>query len=134
MLVDFLAQCKYNGCSSLTHVVALDRRVLGDRDLLDGASAQSLPLALGGEQAQLLLLILAQVVTIPEEQRPIENVSQSSVSAPISHCRAVQQQQLKVKHTLFMPLTGIGATLEAQVSLASAQARFSLSGVSLCSS
>ena len=36
----------------------------GDRHLLDGAAAEGVPLPLGGEQPQLLLLVLGQLVAV----------------------------------------------------------------------
>ena len=39
----------------------------GDWHLLDGASAQGIPLSLGRKKSQLLLLIFAQVVAVPKE-------------------------------------------------------------------
>ena len=39
----------------------------GDWHLLDSASAQGIPLSLGRKKSQLLLLIFAQVVAVPED-------------------------------------------------------------------
>lgn len=56
-----------DGCDD-THVTALDRGLQRDRHLPDGAPAQRVPLPLRGEQPQLLLLVLPQVVAVPEKQ------------------------------------------------------------------
>ena len=55
-------------CCDDTHVTALDRSLQGDRHLPDRAPAQRVPLPLRGKQPQLLLLVLPQVVAVPEKQ------------------------------------------------------------------
>ena len=55
-------------CCDDTHVTALDRRLQRDRHLLDRAPAQRVPLPLRGKQPQLLLLVLPQIVAVPESK------------------------------------------------------------------
>ena len=50
-----------------TYTFARCRVSEGDGHLLDGAPAQGVPLPLGGEQPQLLLLVLGQAVAVPGE-------------------------------------------------------------------
>jgi hypothetical protein len=54
---------------SVAYIITFDWRLLSDWHLLDGAPAQRVPLSLRGKQSKLLLLVLAEVVAVPEVEK-----------------------------------------------------------------
>ena len=52
--------------SRASYIITFARRLQRDRHLLDRAPAQGVPLPLRGKKPQLLLLVLAEVVAVPE--------------------------------------------------------------------